>query len=144
MPKREIEIIDSNASTDSLILSDRGITEVGNFFDRKVSWEIKDQKVESFRIVGKAPGDPFEDRPNAGFSTKVVLKVRLFGPTGDWNYSIIWKDKATHQTHTFDPKIAVNPIGPVAPILLFIVIIITSALAVQFNRKRRIRGRSTN
>ena len=138
MPKK-IEL--SIDSTGNLVLSDGGTTKLGNVVNRKVSWKITDSKIESFRIVGKATGDPFTERPNSSQDTKLDLEVRLFGPVGDWYYSIIWKDQETHSEHTYDPKIAVRPVALSLKVLIvviaFTLIYLLCVPFLKFRGKRR-------
>ncbi len=136
MPKPIELSIDSN---NNLVLSDGGTTKAGNVINRKVSWKIKDQKIESFKVVGKDPGDPFTESPNSSFDTKLHLEVRLLGPTGDWYYSIIWKDKATYTEHTYDPKIAVKPVAlNLKTLVILLVSTVICLLTVRFFRMRKI------
>ena len=133
--QKKIKLSIDNAG--NLALSDGGTTKLGNVVNRKVSWKIADSKIESFKIVGKAPGDPFTERPNSSHGTKLDLEVRLFGPVGDWYYSIIWKDQETHTEHTYDPKIAVRPVAlNVRAVIIVIAFTLIYLLCVQFLKFR--------
>jgi hypothetical protein len=124
-----------------LVLLDPGTTKLGNVIEKKADWKIKDQRIEAFRIEGKfARGYyPFKDPPNPNFGTDLELEVPWFKQTGDWEYKIIWIDKATQNEHTLDPKIAVNPVtGSLALIALTVVTLFsTIACLFYFNRKNR-------
>ncbi len=107
MADHKISILDSNASNDRLVLSDDNL-EVNNILSRPVMWDIADPKVESFKIVAKMPGDPLGKITPKDYSQTAKLHMKLIVPLGDWKYSIYWKDRATHQEHIYDPKIAVK------------------------------------
>ena len=132
MPK-DIKLSVENGN---LVLSDKGKTNLGNVFNREVSWKIIDPKIESFRIEGKEPGDPFENPPDSNQVKKQDLTVKFLGPTGDWDYSIIWFDSEKEE-HIVDPKIAVRPI--VAPIVMVVVAVacVTSLLLYRSFSKRK-------
>lgn len=122
-------------------LIDPGTTKLGDVFNKKVDWKIKDSRIKSFRIVGKdstATYYPFKERPNRSFDTHLELEVPWFGETGEWEYKIIWIDKATLQEHTLDPKIAVNPIGFAPLLAVLFIMTIGSIIGIRSFRKRKI------
>jgi hypothetical protein len=137
MPEHEIYITDSDPSSGSLTLSDGGTTKVNNVFNRTVFWEIADTKIESFRIEGKLTSDPFTERPGKEFAKHTKLKVRFLAPTGDWNYTIVWYDKATHTEHRYDPKIAVEPLLGYTGLVIIVAFTVVSFLSLRFFRTRR-------
>ncbi|MDO9377060.1 MAG: hypothetical protein Q7T76_21720 [Ferruginibacter sp.] len=102
----------------NLTLSDNGITHRDRHIFRSVKWKIDDPQIESFRIEGKHPGDPFTQRPAPSLGTGEELTVRGDAPYGDWDYSIIWVEANKAGEKTLDPKIAVRPI--VAPMFLVV------------------------
>lgn len=106
---------------------------------RKVIWEIGDSRIESFRIAAKDSTNtffPFKHQPSKDFVTEEELKVGLFTrKKGVWEYQIIWKEKATHTENPTDPKIAVDPIGPFAPISILIAVMVFSILGVRYYRR---------
>ena len=136
MSAKVIQIVGSDSASGRLILSPAGTVNLYKFWKGKVRWEIADPNIESFRIEGKTPGDPFTSRPPITFEKTVDLEVSLKGRTGEWEYSIIWKHSKTHMERpAFDPKIAVNPIINVFIIpLLLLFIGFTTVMIVRRNR----------
>jgi hypothetical protein len=131
-----IEILNSNVSNDSLILSDDGYTEAGWF--NEITWSIKDAKVESFRIERKpsSPHNIFIGRPERGYNTSLDLRTGVFFK--NWGYTIFWKDGLTHTEHRFDPKIAVKPDG-LTFIVMFLILAIVVVPTAMFFRRRALR-----
>lgn len=107
MPNQTISILRIEAN--KLILSDEGRTEVKNGWKyRKVTWEIEDAVIKSFRIVGKQPCVPFKESIPVSYGTKVKLTVRKHEPPVDWEYSIHWIDNDGNN-HIHDPIISIKP-----------------------------------
>src|SRR5688572_7631979 len=116
-------------------LVDPGTTKRDNFLARKVIWEIKDQRIISFRIEGKTSDGyyPFKTQPNPNFSTKEDLTVEFLAPgEGVWQYKIIWKDSTGE--HTLDPKIAVNPLALTEVMIYSVIALTLGLLATRFFR----------
>ena len=100
----------------SLKLSDNGETVAGSFINRKVSWEIADIKIKSFKIISKELGYyPFEEQPNGGHGTRENLKVKFGKGPGIWKYMIKWYDTLSPEEKTLDPIISVKPTGFISP-----------------------------
>jgi hypothetical protein len=92
-----------------LDLSNNGNAEVESNTDyRKIVWTLRTEKVESFRIEGKSPGNPFEKPIPVDFRPRVALKVNRYEPEKDWEYVIYWKAPNDPIIHCHDPKIAIR------------------------------------
>ena len=141
MPKHVIELsIDPNGN---LVLSDGGTTNVGNVINRKVYWEITDSKIDSIKIIGKNSDGPFDDPANTKYDTKVEVRVKLLAHTGDWKYSINWKDKATHTEHHYDPIISIKPIDSSLTLFIILIVGIVSIPLLLFRRNQIRRKRNS-
>jgi hypothetical protein len=82
MPDQTITILEING--DKLILSDGGTTEVKSKREkRSVTWEIKDEVIESFRIVGNTSYSPFDKPIPTNYRKSVTLKVNKDHPELD-------------------------------------------------------------
>ncbi len=95
-----------------------------------VRWVIQDLRIDSFQIVGKNPTGryPFSQSPNQPHSSSLSLVLSPSAPIGDWDYLILWWDKAHHIRTICDPKIAVRPSSSfsVTQIIIFVTLMITS------------------
>ena len=123
-----------------LVLSDTAVVVHSIGTNLKISWVIKDTGIESFQIVGKNPDvpDPFTHRPNGHQSTDQDLTVRLWHGRTDWYYNIIWTDKATHQQHTYDPKISIYPtVGLSSGLFILIAFTIAALIRLRFFWKQK-------
>ncbi len=71
MPDKKIEILGINDSTRKLKLSDGGRTIVYTSWNKRhVEWKIIDNRIKSFKIVGKTSYNPFEESIPETFTLK--------------------------------------------------------------------------
>ncbi|MEO7961314.1 MAG: hypothetical protein ABIR19_07200 [Ginsengibacter sp.] len=137
--KEKIEL-SINPATGELTISCGMTTKLGNVFNRKVSWEITDTKIDSFQIIAKdaGGGDPFTERPGKKHGKELELQVRFFGPVDNWPYKIIWFANGSSDPNVCDPIIAVRPVASI--LLLFLIIVplfaVLGYIALKFRRKK--------
>jgi hypothetical protein len=111
--------------THTLELPNRGNTHVHLNGDRKLRWEIHNPNdIHSFRIRGKAGGNPFEEPISTDYGTVLNRTVYKPQPSNDWFYSIDWKDHDGN-LQVCDPKISIKP-----SIVSLPVFIVTLACAI--------------
>lgn len=104
-----------------------------------VVWVIKDPQIKSFQIVEK-PGNPryIFTEPLPTVQVPILRRKLNFQTRGfEWEYGIKWIDKATEQSHYYDPKIAVKPLVSLAELLLLLGFIVTLITSIVFFRKWR-------
>jgi hypothetical protein len=136
---KTITITGGNTSTGVLILSDRGHTKA--IKGERIRWKVKNSADPVVSIEGvplKAnttdifSGD-YGESPRKEDSKNWRADIARDVHTGDvCEYSIIWKD-TNGVSHTFDPKISINP--SFAPALL--VSVVVGALAITYFLLRR-------
>ena len=123
MANHKIVIETANESNGKLGLDPEDTVYVDSW--DKVTWSITADNVVSFYIEHKRDTDDiffFLDKPPSKHTKEGSGRVKLFPRAGaEYEYAIHWKDR-NNMSHTFDPKIAVDPIQNNSKLILGVVI----------------------
>ena len=130
-------------SSGKLKLSDNDSTSAGLW--GTIIWKIDDtDKIASFRIIGdpnnKVQNIFYDDLPTKEvkiLTEKVSATHWPWNKDLIWNYKIVWTEKGSNNSYTWDPKIAVKPTIPF-PFAILISLLLVVIPTLSFFRSKKI------